>query len=212
MLAVFKQRLLQRAEVAGLGIAPEHIEPLAQYFELLERWNRSINLTSLPLSDVSPSAIDRLFIDPLLALSLLRTPPASWFDLGSGGGSPAVPMRIALGSKGKLTMVEARSRKASFLREVVRELGLLNVEVLEARIETLRAKAAIARSAELVTSRAVRIEESIEEAIAELSAIGGTLMLFTTADAPKVLPAGFLPARIFNLPEGRRIQPFVRLP
>ena len=89
------------------------IEPkLVTYLELLWKWNRKINLTAILEPEM---AIDRLLLEPLAAAAHL---PAGGMlaDLGSGGGSPAIPLALAL-SPSKLLMVESRSRKASFLRE-----------------------------------------------------------------------------------------------
>jgi 16S rRNA (guanine527-N7)-methyltransferase len=211
MIGLFRQRLQQQAERVGLIIEPDRVEQLARYFELLERWNRSINLTALPLADVGPQAIDRLFIEPLRAVALVDFVPAAWFDLGSGGGSPAVPMRIGLG-RGQLAMVESRARKAAFLREVVRELGFKDVEVIETRIEALKARPNGGRTADLVTLRAVKLDEAIEQAIADLTATGAKLLMFQGPDTSRAMPRGFLPARSFPFHEGNRVQPFVRLP
>jgi 16S rRNA (guanine527-N7)-methyltransferase len=99
---------------------PPHAEArLVTYFDLLFRWNQKINLTSLTNID---EAIDRLLLEPVAAARELAHSP-SIIDLGSGGGSPAIPLALAL-SAPRLVMVESRSRKAAFLREAVRELGM----------------------------------------------------------------------------------------
>src|SRR5215471_18348732 len=87
--------LRQRAEVAGVAFDDEVAERLEAYFELLTRWNRTINLTSLPLEPPTAAAIDRLLIEPLTAIPHLSATADIWFDLGSGGGSPAIPLQIA---------------------------------------------------------------------------------------------------------------------
>ena len=53
---------------------------------------------------------------------------ALWFDIGSGGGSPAIPLKLARPTL-PLPMVESKTRKAVFLREAVRALGLARREV-----------------------------------------------------------------------------------
>jgi 16S rRNA (guanine527-N7)-methyltransferase len=117
------QRITERA--AGCGLAPgrDVAERLASYLELLGRWNRKINLTALPLDPPSDASIDRLVIESLVAVTCLPSDGLRVLDIGSGSGSPAVPMKLARPDI-ELVMVESRRRKSAFLREAVRTLGL----------------------------------------------------------------------------------------
>jgi len=118
----FRDRLRERFASAPAPTSSE-LDQVEAYFQLLVKWNRTINLTALPLEPVTDAALDRLFVGPLLSARLVPTSPHLWFDFGSGGGIPAVPMKI-LRPQATLTLIESRQRKAAFLREVVRELGL----------------------------------------------------------------------------------------
>ena len=120
----FRDQLIARLETVGVAIPDdEALDKIEAYFELLTRWNRTINLTALPLEKPTDETIDRLFTEALAAVRHLPNSAKQWFDFGSGGGSPAVPMQ-AVASKIHLTMVESKERKAAFLREVVRNLEL----------------------------------------------------------------------------------------
>jgi 16S rRNA G527 N7-methylase RsmG len=77
-----------------------------------------------------------------------------WFDLGSGGGSPAIPIKVTLPTL-HLTMVESKSRKVAFLREVVRALALPNADVVNARFDELPDGLGRAR---VLTVRGVRLD------------------------------------------------------
>jgi len=121
MSGTARELLEERVRAAHIVLAPETSTRLERYFELLSRWNRTINLTSLPLEPPTEQSIDRLLIEPLRAIPLLAPTIRVWFDLGSGGGSPAIPLQIAHPAP-QLFMVESRERKAAFLREVVRDL------------------------------------------------------------------------------------------
>jgi 16S rRNA (guanine527-N7)-methyltransferase len=172
---------------------------MEDYFDLLSRWNRTINLTALPLDELPERTIDRLFIEPLIAAQFVEDHPLTWFDLGSGGGSPAIPLKIVRRAS-DLTMVESRERKAAFLREVVRSLELPSVKVLAERLETLPLNLE-AGPADLVSIRAVKLNHELLETVSGLLKPGGRLLLFTVAreaDAPiaqfrlvaiKLLPA-----------------------
>ena len=116
----FRARLERRAKRVGLTVSVELAERLGAYVELLSRWNKRMNLTAL---DERDEAIDRLLIEPLVAVKYLPARSAAVLDIGSGGGSPAIPMKLAA-SGIALRMVEAKTRKAAFLREAIRQLNL----------------------------------------------------------------------------------------
>jgi 16S rRNA (guanine527-N7)-methyltransferase len=103
-------------------------------------------------------------------------------DLGSGGGSPAIPLALALGSS-ELLMVESRSRKAAFLREAGREVGL-TATVESDRFETVAARAAYAHRFGLVSVRAVRPDAVLMTTASKLLRAGGLLALFGASDGP----------------------------
>ena len=179
---VFRERLREQAETAGLRLDLTQMGHFEHYFRLLRHWNRTINLTALPLAGFPDHTLNRLFIEPLQAAQFVEDAPLLWFDLGSGGGSPAIPMKI-LRPLLRLRMVESRSRKAAFLSEVVRSLTLTTTEVLAIRIEEL-ARSTPAGHADLLTIRAVRIEEGLLRAAAALLRLGGRLLLFGSESPP----------------------------
>lgn len=172
----FRERLREQAEAAGLSLDLAQMGHFEHYFRLLHHWNRAINLTALPLAGFPDRTLNRLFIEPLQAAQFVEDAPLLWFDLGSGGGSPAIPLKI-MRPLLRLRMVESRSRKAAFLSEVVRSLSLTTTEVLSVRIEEL-AQSAPAGHGDLLTIRAVRIEEGLLQAAAALLRLDGRLLLF----------------------------------
>lgn len=178
-LAEFTAALRDRAGVARVRIDPLIEAPLYRYFDLLRRWNKTINLTALPLDTPADDTIDRLVVEPLAIASKIPNKPLSWLDLGSGGGSPAVPIAVARPAL-RLTMVESRSRKAAFLREVVRELALSNAQVENVRFEALRDRTDLAGSADLITLRAVRIDDELVALLRRLLHSGGYLAAIGT--------------------------------
>ena len=120
----------------GIELNSKQLDQLTTYWELLERWNETINLTAVPLKGHPQASIDRLLLEPIAAHRLMPAAPASWYDLGTGNGSPAIPLDIV--SPGlRLVMVESRTRKAAFLREVVRSLEMSAAAVMAVRFEEL---------------------------------------------------------------------------
>jgi 16S rRNA (guanine527-N7)-methyltransferase len=115
----------------------------------------------------------------LAAAKYVTDSPLNWVDLGSGGGSPAFPMKTALPAA-KLRLIETRSRKAAFLREVARELDFSDVEVVNERFEESSKRPEFSESADLVTVRAVRIDPTLAEASQHLLRADGQLLLFAS--------------------------------
>jgi len=161
------------------------MDALETYFILLARWNPKVNLTALPLDPPGDETFDRLFVEPIVAadriqpVSGLRSPPPVWFDLGSGGGSPAIPLKI-LRPQWTLTMVEAKERKAAFLREVVRAVPLLDTDVARVRFEELTG---FGGRVDLLTVRAVRLDADLATTADRLLSSSGTIALFGSAVA-----------------------------
>jgi 16S rRNA (guanine527-N7)-methyltransferase len=102
--------------------------------------------------------------------------------LGSGGGSPAIPLALAA-SATRIVMVESRVRKASFLREVLRELGL-NGAVEARRFEDVASDPVHREHFPLLSVRAVRLDPIAFSTVEALLAPNGCAALFRTLDAP----------------------------
>ena len=199
-MASLASSLKARAERAGLELPDHLVEPFLAYFEVLSRWNRKINLTSLSDTD---QAIDRLLLEPLAAGRQLPRPDRL-VDLGSGGGSPAIPLALALGA-GELVMIESRARKAAFLRQAALIVHLRAI-VESARFEDVAEKSAYRGSADLVSMRAVRLDDTSSRAAASLLKPGGLFGLFASAPAPP--PDGFVELSVQPLVGDAKLQLF----
>jgi 16S rRNA (guanine527-N7)-methyltransferase len=187
----FRDRLARRTRRAKAPITLAMLDPLESYFRLLALWNAKMNLTALPLDPPTDEAFDRLLVEPLVASKQIPTHAASvWFDLGSGGGSPAIPLKIARPAL-RLTMIESKERKSAFLREAVRSLGLVDAVVATERFEEAATKDTYSGLAEIVTVRAVRADETLLETVDRLLSQKGRLMLFRPAHNADTDPRGF---------------------
>ena len=179
-------RIARRASRARLELDSPLQQALAAYVDLLMRWNRRINLTALTDDD---DGIDRLVIEPLVAAQRLPRRDAVVTDIGSGGGSPAVPMKLAAPSA-RLRMVESRTRKAAFLREVVRRLALEDTAVEACRFEELADREELAAQSDVVSVRAVRTGARMLGRIEPLLKTDGVVFLFrSTRDSVGPVPA-----------------------
>jgi 16S rRNA (guanine527-N7)-methyltransferase len=170
------------AEQAGLSVDREMAARLAQYLELLLRWNARTNLTAIR----EPEAIVlRHFGESLACARALPQGLKTLLDFGSGAGFPGALCALAR-PEIAVTLAESQGKKAAFLAEVVRSLGL-QAQVLAARVEMLPA----ATRFDAVTLRAVdKMESACLEARGRVLP-GGWLVLMTTqqqlrAVAPQV--------------------------
>jgi 16S rRNA (guanine527-N7)-methyltransferase len=175
------EKLARRTKRAGLNLPPESLAGLERYFQLLKKWNPMVSLTSLKISSDGEEALDRLLIEP--ALAAVHLPPgASVIDVGSGGGSPAIPMKLVAPAI-TMRMVESKTRKAAFLRETIRQLELGSVFVEETRVQDLVARPELREAADVVSVRAVRLEKELLSTIRALLKPTGSVFLFRSGDA-----------------------------
>ena len=110
----------------------ESVGQIAVYAEDLIRWGRRVNLTG---ASTVQDLVERPLFDALTLVPVLE-PRGALVDVGSGGGLPGIPAAVLMPDL-KLTLVEPRARKTSFLRHVIHLLGL-DAEVVQARREELK--------------------------------------------------------------------------
>ena len=107
-------------------------EQLFAYLALLQKWNRTYNLTAIrdPVSMVSHHLLDSLAV-------LRELPPGALADIGAGAGLPGIPIAIAEPQRA-VTLNEANEKKSAFLRQAAIELKLANLRVHAGRVEHWR--------------------------------------------------------------------------
>jgi 16S rRNA (guanine527-N7)-methyltransferase len=175
----FQHRLALRAEGAGVTVSSELAARLETYYRLLVIWNRKINLTGMDLEETTPEAVDRLLIEPLVAARYAPAGVTRMIDIGSGGGSPAIPFALAVPGL-RLLMVESKTRKSVFLREVSRTLEM-QADVLTSRFETVLARPELLEAYDLLTIRAVRVDPPLLMDLQSFVRPGGHIFLFRSA-------------------------------
>lgn len=106
---------------------------LCNYMEILLKWQRTHRLVA---SNDPGWIAEHLLADSLLFLKVFPVGIRTVIDIGSGAGFPGIPLKIAR-TDISVTLVESRQRRASFLRGVVRELGLAEVQVVDQRLEAM---------------------------------------------------------------------------
>lgn len=145
------------------------LEQTSRYLDLLLKWNARINLTAVRRAE---QLVPRHFGESYFAASQLLSgeEDCGVIDVGSGAGFPGLPLAI-FRPEAHVSMIEADSRKAAFLNEVITILGLKNARALNQRAE------AYSEVADLVTLRAVeKFERSLSTSVGFLRT-GGRVAL-----------------------------------
>ena len=132
----------------SLAVDLEQVLKIQQYMNMLLAWNEKLNLTAIrdPLD-----VLYRHFCESMYAIVAVPVEKGRLADVGSGAGFPGLPMKILCPDL-QVFLIESNVKKATFLAEVIRELGLADVRVLVSRYEELGEEVA---PLDYVCSRAV---------------------------------------------------------
>jgi 16S rRNA (guanine527-N7)-methyltransferase len=179
-------------------LSETQLQDISTYIDILQHWNARINLTAIrneeeiitrhfgeslfaathlfPLSPVS-SSVTSVVKDFDVAFAEATSPKAEarLADLGSGAGFPGIPIKLWV-PKISLTLIESNHKKATFLREVARALTLTDINIQNARAETLPPA-----TFDVVTLRAVERPTKALSTAATLLAPGGRLALLISS-------------------------------
>jgi len=185
--------LLAEASIAPLN--PALANRFQDYCSLLLRWNARINLTAIRDEE---GILSRHFVESIACAYALPAGINTLLDFGSGAGFPGLPIALCC-PEIVVTLAESQGKKAAFLQEAVRVLGV-SAKVHSGRCETLNTKF------DCVTLRAVDRMQQAVQAAAQLVSPGGWLVLMASgADLAKlqaVCGAEFSWTKVVQLPSG----------
>jgi len=171
-------REILQAELERIGLsAPQEIqERLAGYSDELERWNRTVNLTALRGVDL----VRRLIVEPIWVGQQLQM-SGVLADVGSGNGSPGIPIGLTRPFSG-VHLIEARARRAAFLRHMKMRLGLTEVSVHKSRLEDTNALGPL----DWITFQAVAATRELLAALRPLASQTTRVVWITSRQEPPV--------------------------
>jgi 16S rRNA (guanine527-N7)-methyltransferase len=185
----------------SLALKPEQVDKLIVYLDLLTRWNKKINLTSVRGAEES---VTRHFGESLYLSRWVELQGAS-LDIGSGAGFPGLALKLVFPDL-SVSLLEPVGKKRAFLKEVIRACGMEPVEVRPERLEELVAKP-LGCKFDSVTSRAVGVIQELVPQAARLLKSGGKICLWLShEDGVKVSAnaAGFRWQPPLQLPTARK--------
>ncbi len=190
------QKLKELAEKNGIFLNEEQLKKFEKYMELLSKWNRVYNLTSIRKKE---EIITKHFLDSLTLVKVFERTGISIegkkiADLGSGGGFPGVPIKIYYGDKIDMSLIEAVQKKCIFLEMLGRELGL-DYKVLCDRAENIDQKF------DVVLSRATGDVFDVLKWGKDLLKEGGYLIIMKGKKVEEELKPYTLSMKFVGLPE-----------
>lgn len=139
-----RQKLQSGLKEMGLDLSGDQQDKLLAYVEMLKKWNKTYNLTALRDESqiISHHLLDSLTLPPYLEGA------QTMLDVGSGGGQPGIPAAVCRPDL-QITLLDANTKKTSFLQQAAIELELKNVRVVSGRVEAVQGL-----RADVITSRA----------------------------------------------------------
>jgi len=162
-----------------LDLNPKQISTLARYCDELVRWNAKINLTGLKGAEL----VRRLVVEPAWIGKELKL-RGTLVDIGSGNGSPAIPLHV-VSELVATHLVEARAKRAAFLRHIVSFLKLEHITIHRLRLEDAVAEIG---KVDYVTLQGVALTMELLEAIKKISVPTTRVVWITSEVRPPIPP------------------------
>lgn len=197
--------LRDSASEMGVPLGPDQLEQFWCYLQELQEWNQRYDLTAI--TDPQDIVIKH-FVDSLTPLPLLG-PATDLVDVGSGAGFPGIPLKIASPSL-RIQLLDAKRRKVSFLKHVIRTLGLSGITAHQGRIEEFSGSRL---TCEVLISRAFQRPAPLLRLVSPVLVSGATAVAMLGPTGPEDLShfqdvAGGLGFQLsrwqsLNLPRGR---------
>lgn len=122
-------KLSQLLSAANISLSDQQKQQLVGYVELLHKWNKAYNLTSVrdPQEMLVRHILDSIVVNPYLK-------GERFIDVGTGPGLPGIPLAIVR-PEAHFTLLDSLGKRVRFLRQVQFALGLSNVEPVQSRVE-----------------------------------------------------------------------------
>ena len=125
-----KAQLEKGMQILGFENIPQIISKLLIYRELLMKWNNSFNLTSVKNTEI----VTHHFLDCLAVIPFIKS--STLLDVGTGAGLPGIVIAI-VNPDIKVSLIDKVGKKITFIKRIVAELEIKNIETYHERVELL---------------------------------------------------------------------------
>lgn len=156
----------------GINLSKEKQEKFELYYEILLEYNQKFNITAITERE---EVIEKHFIDSVLGVDKISG--TSLIDIGSGGGFPAIPIKI-MKEDLSVTLVESTGKKCEFLKAVIERLGLDGITVKNARAEDLAKDINYREKFDICSARAVARLNTLSEYCLPFVKVGGIFLSY----------------------------------
>ena len=164
---ISKQTFKEELAKVNITLTDQMVEQFDLYFKLIDKYNKVMDLTAISGED---EVYDRHFYNSLSIAFNDDFNGLHLCDVGAGAGFPSIPLKIAFPDM-KLTIIDPLSKRMDFLKIVIKELDLKDVEILYLRAEDASKK--YPEKFDIVTARAVARLNILVEIVAQMVKVNG---------------------------------------
>jgi 16S rRNA (guanine527-N7)-methyltransferase len=177
MLTMDSEQWVEQVTQAGarlnIALSREHVGRFFTHAQLLLAWNRKINLTAI--TDPMQIAVKH-FLDSVAPLAHIPV-DGELLDMGTGGGFPGIPLKIMRPFQ-PMTLMDGTRKKISFVKQVIRELGLNQIQAVHQRAEQMGLQETYAGRYAAIVCRAVADLQEVARLAYPMLAEGGTIVVY----------------------------------
>lgn len=176
--------LRRKAQSVGLDLSSRQLEQFKMYYEALIKRNEQVNLTSITEYE---EVVDKHFMDSILLGTIMDlNQPLKVMDMGTGGGFPGIPLKIAFPQL-EITLLDSLNKRVVFLQEMIDLLELEGITAIHSRAEEAGRDVKHREQYDLCVSRAVANLSSLSEYCLPFVKVGGYFVSYKSVDIEEEL-------------------------